>query len=173
MNPQRIYATIAQAPEAKCCFNSDKMTVSGKIPLKFILIDGEGAPTFCEREAEFEYSRSVDAKGGNLHCEPSLFLTGYTCTLTNDGRAEFKAEMNISADIEETCESRTLVSLKALENSEMKKRHSSLVICFCSGGEKVWDIARKYNTTVEDIMSENELTSDEIGEKMMLMIPVK
>ena len=44
---------------------------------------------------------------------------------------------------------------------------------FCSGGEKVWDIARKYNTTVEDIMSENELTSDEIGEKMMLMIPVK
>mgnify|MGYP000000521565 FL=1 len=173
MNPQRIYAAIAQAPEAKCCFNSDKMTVSGKIPLKFILIDGEGAPTFCEREAEFEYSRSVDAKGGNLHCEPSLFLTGYTCTLTNDGRAEFKAEMNISADIEETCESRTLVSLKALENSEMKKRHSSLVICFCSGGEKVWDIARKYNTTVEDIMSENELTSDEIGEKMMLMIPVK
>ena len=36
-----------------------------------------------------------------------------------------------------------------------------------------WDIARKYNTTVEDIMSENELTSDEISEKMMLMIPVK
>ena len=53
------------------------------------------------------------------------------------------------------------------------KRHSSLVICFCNGGEKIWDIARKYNTTVEDIMSENELTSDEIGEKMMLMIPVK
>lgn len=173
MSPQRIYAAIARTPEVKCCFNSDKMTVSGKIPLKFILIDGEGVPTFCEREAGFEYSRSVDAKDGNLHCEPRLFLTGYSCTLTNDGRAEFKAEMNISADIEETCESRTLVSLKALENSELKKRHSSLVICFCNGGEKVWDIARKYNTTVEDIMSENELTSDEICEKMMLMIPVK
>lgn len=173
MNPQRIYAAIAQSPEAKCCFDSDKMTVRGKIPLKFILIDGEGVPAFCEREAEFEYSRSVDAKGGNLHCDPSLFLTGYSCSLTNDGRAEFKAEMNISADITETCECRTLVSLKASENAEIKKRHSALVICFCNGGEKVWDIARKYNTTVEDIMSENELTSEEIGEKRMLMIPVK
>lgn len=173
MNPQRIYAAIAQSPEAKCCFDSDKMTVRGKIPLKFILIDGEGVPAFCEREAEFEYSRSVDAKGGNLNCDPSLFLTGYSCSLTNDGRAEFKAEMNISADITETCECRTLVSLKASENAEIKKRHSALVICFCNGGEKVWDIARKYNTTVEDIMSENELTSEEIGEKRMLMIPVK
>lgn len=173
MNPQRIYAAIAQSPEAKCCFDSDKMTVRGKIPLKFILIDGEGVPAFCEREAEFEYSRSVDAKGENLHCDPSLFLTGYSCSLTNDGRAEFKAEMNISADITETCECRTLVSLKASENAEIKKRHSALVICFCNGGEKVWDIARKYNTTVEDIMSENELTSEEIGEKRMLMIPVK
>lgn len=173
MNPQRIYAVIAQAPEAKCSFDADKMTVKGRIPLKFILIDGEGAPTFCEREAEFEYSRSVGANGGNVRCDPNIFLTGYSCTLTGDGRAEFKAEMNIAADIAETRECRTLVGLKPSENSELKKRHSSLVICFCNGGEKVWDIARKYNTTVEDIMSENELTSDEIGEKMMLMIPVK
>lgn len=173
LNPQRIYAAIAQTPEAKCCFDSDKMTVMGRIPLKFILVDSEGTPTFCEREAEFEYSRSVDSKGGNLHCDPRLFLTGYGCSLTGDGRAEFKAEMNICADVTDTRECRTLVSLKTLENSELKKRHSSLVICFCNGGEKIWDIARKYNTTVEDIMSENELTCDEIGEKMMLMIPVK
>lgn len=173
MNPQKIYSIIAEKPESKCSFDSDKMNISGRIPLKFILIDGEGTPTFCEREAEFEYSRSVDGNGGNLKCEPKIFLTGYGCTLTSDGRAEFKAEMNIGADISETCECRTLVALKSLENSELKKRRSSLVICFCNGGEKVWDIARKYNTTVEEIVSENELTGDEIGEKMMLMIPVK
>ncbi len=73
----------------------------------------------------------------------------------------------------ESSESRPLVSLLASETSVLKKRHSSLVICFCSGGERVWDIARKYNTTVEEIMSENELTSEEIPEKMMLIIPVK
>lgn len=173
MNPQRIYAAIAQSPEAQCRFDSGKMTLKGKIPLKFILIDGEGTPTFCEREASFEYSRSVDANGGRLCCDPKLFPTGYTCSLTGDGRAEFKAELSISAQIKETCECRTLVDLKASENTEPKKKHSSLVIRFCNGGEKVWDIARKYNTTVEDIMSENELTSEEIGEKMMLMIPVK
>lgn len=173
MAPKKIYCVMTEQPEAKCSFDGDKMTVCGRIPLKFILIDGEGTPTFCEREAEFEYSRSVDSRQGNLQCDPQLFLTGYGCSLTGDGKAEFKAEINISAAVTQTDEYRTLVSLKTAENSELKKRHSSLVICFCNGGEKVWDIARKYNTTVEEIMSENDLASDEISEKMMLMIPVK
>lgn len=173
MEPKRIFAVTAAAPEAKCCFDGDKMTLKGKIPVKFILIDCEGTPVFCEREAEFDYSRSVDAESDELRCEPQVLLSGFSCSLSGDGKAEFKAEINISAQITQTQECRTLVSLRTAENSEKKKRHSSLVVCFCSGGEKVWDIARKYNTTVEEIMSENELTSDEIGEKMMLMIPVK
>jgi hypothetical protein len=173
MEPQRIYTVMAENPDAKISFDNEKMTVKGSIPLKFILIDGSGAPVFCEREAEFEYSRSVDSRSSSLHCNSQLCLTGYTCTLTGDGRAEFKAEVNISADVTESCECRTLISLKAVENSDLKKRHSSLVICFCDGGEKVWDIARKYNTTVEEIISENDLGSDEISEKMMLVIPVK
>lgn len=173
MEPQRIYTVIADSPEAKVSFSGDKMSVTGRIPLKLILIGGDGTPVFCEREAKFEYSRSVDSQSGNLRFEPQLVLTGYSCTLTGDGKAEFKAEAGISGTVTESCESRTLVSLQASETSELKKRHSSLVICFCSGGERVWDIARKYNTTVEDIMSENELTSEEIPEKMMLIIPVK
>lgn len=170
---QKIYAVTAEKPEAKCCFEDGKLKIKGSVPVKLILIDGEGSPMFCEREAPFEYSRSTDTNDGKLKCNFQLFMSDYSCSLSGDGRAEFKAEINVNAVIETSEESRTLVSLSSSDKPCHGKRHSSLVICFCNGGETVWDIARKYNTTVEEIMSENDLSSNEIPDKMMLMIPVK
>lgn len=173
LNPQRIYAVIADKADATCCFKDDKMCVEGTVPLKIILIDSEGTPIFCEREAKIEYSRTVDAHGGNLVCTPILSVTGYSCMLSDDGSAEFKAEIGITAQVTETNEYCTIVSLNVTENCEPKKKRSAVVIRFCEGGESVWDIARKYNTTAEEILNENELTGDEIPDKMMIMIPIK
>lgn len=173
MSPQKIYAVMPGVPQAKCCFEQGKLLIKGSIPVKFILIDSDGTPVFCEREAELEYSRSVDCSGSDIKCEPQLFVSGCSCTLSSDGKAEFKAEISINACLLEVTQKRVLTQLKATEGATLEKRPSSLVICFCNGGERIWDIARKYNTTVEDIMSENELSSEEISEKMMLVIPVK
>lgn len=173
MSPQNIYAVMLGTPLSKCFFEDGKLLIKGSVPVKFILLDTEGTPVFCEREAEFEYSRSADCAGSEVSCEPQLFVSGCGCTLGSDGRAELKAEISINACLLEITQKRVLTQLKAAEGATLEKRPSALVICFCNGGEKVWDIARKYNTTVEDIMSENELSSEEISEKMMLVIPVK
>lgn len=173
MSPQKIYATMSGVPQVKYCFEQGKLLIKGSVPIKFILIDAEGTPVFCEREAGLEYSRSVDCDGSDIKCEPQLFVSGCSCTLGSDGRAEFKAEISINACLLEVTEKRALTQLKTTEGASTDKKHSAVVICFCNGGEKVWDIARKYNTTVEDIMSENALSSDEISEKTMLIIPVK
>lgn len=173
MSPQRIYAVMPEAPQARCFFDDGKFIVKGRVPVKLILIDSEGTPVFCEREADFEYSRSVDCSCSEIRCEPQLFVSGCSCTLGTDGSAEFNAEISVNSCLLEVTEKRVLLQLKTVEGASIEKKHSSVVICFCNGGEKVWDIARKYNTTVEDIMSENELGSEEISEKMMLVIPVK
>ena len=72
-----------------------------------------------------------------------------------------------------TVSERTLVSLRVPEGGAKKKKNASLILCFTAGNESLWDIARRYDTTVEDIMSENELKTDYVENKTMLMIPVK
>ena len=43
---------------------------------------------------------------------------------------------------------------------------------FCNGGETLWDIAKKYKTTCEDIVLANELEKGEkITKGMKLLIP--
>lgn len=173
LNPKKIYASILSEPETKCSFKSGKMTVNGKIPLCIIITDSEGTPVSCEREAEFEYSHAVCSETGDITGVPKLAVTGFSCSLGENGTAQFKAEINISAVIFSCTKEKVLTSLSISDDGMKKDRKSSLTVYFCSGNESVWDIARHYNTTVEEIMEENGLSADYLENKTMLMIPIK
>lgn len=173
INPQKLYATIVSEPEFKHSFSDGKLKINGKIGLSLILIDGEGVPICCEREAEFEYSRSVDGDSEKLSCAPQINLMGCACTLAGNGNADFKAELSVKATVFDGNRDKVLTSLTVEENCAAKSKKSSLTVYFCSGNESLWDIARRYNTTVEDIMEENELSADYLENKTILMIPVK
>lgn len=172
MNPDKIYAFTISKPVARCTFKDNKMTVSGKIPVSIVIIDSDGIPALCEREAEFDFVQSVE-NSQQLIAEPDISVGGCSCTLTGDAKANFKAEVFIRATVFETIKDKVMTSLEAVEGGEKKNKKSGVVIYFCSGNESVWDIARKYNTTVEEIMEENELSADYLENKTMLMIPVK
>lgn len=169
--PQKIYAFSASSPQVKCRFDGDRMIINGKVPVSIVMIDSDSNPAFCEREAEFEYTRALDGTF-DCTCAPQLSISGCSCELMGDGKADFKAEICISAVVFRTVREKVLVALEAKENGA-KKRKPALVIYFCQGKESVWDIARKYNTTVDEIMQENELSVDYLENKTMLMIPVK
>ena len=45
-----------------------------------------------------------------------------------------------------------------------------MTLYYCDCGEKIWDIAKKYNTSEDLIISENLLEGDRIDEAKMLLI---
>jgi LysM repeat protein len=49
---------------------------------------------------------------------------------------------------------------------------AATVIYFADSGEKIWDIARKYNSSVEEIMRINELTENLLTNSKTLLIPI-
>lgn len=173
LDADKIFACITSEPEYKCTFSDGKMSVKGKIPLCIIMISKDGSPVSCEREAEFEYLRNIDGNAETLSCNCKICITGYGCSISADGSVDFKAELNICSAIFNNYEEKVLTALSASENGIKKNKKSSLTIYFCSGKESLWDIARRYNTTVEDIMEENELSADYPENKTMLMIPIK
>ena len=171
--PQKLFACLAGDPEYKCSFSDGKMNIVGKIPLCIIATDKDGTPVSCEREAEFEYQRTVEKCRKSFTCTPQVSVTGYSCQLSADGTADFKAELFVSAVILENSKESYLSSLTVTDGCRKKEHKSCLTVYFCSGKESLWDIARRYNTTVEEIMEENELSADYIENKSVLMIPVK
>lgn len=172
MKPKKLYAFTVSVPESRCLTCKDKITVKGKIPVNLIVIDEDGIPAFCEREAEFEFSKPFE-EAESLNCNPQVSLGGCSVNLTGDGKADFKAELVVSAAVSKCVREKVLTSVTLEEGKGKKDKKPSVVIYFCSGGESVWEIARKYNTTVEEIMQENDLGADYLENKRMLLIPVK
>ena len=50
---------------------------------------------------------------------------------------------------------------------------ANLMIYYASDGEKIWDIARKYYTSVNAIKSENDIEEDVIQTDGMILIPLR
>jgi len=61
-------------------------------------------------------------------------------------------------------------SISVDETTEGVKENGTLIIYYPQKGEKLWDIAKKYNTTVVLLKEENGC-GEEIGEERMLIIP--
>ena len=51
-------------------------------------------------------------------------------------------------------------------------RDASLIIYYAERDEDIWDIAKRYNTSLAAVMSENSLEGGRLCEKRMLLIPV-
>ena len=49
----------------------------------------------------------------------------------------------------------------------------SIVLRMAQHGERLWDIAKAYGTTISDIVSANELEETETTEDKLLLIPRK
>ena len=58
------------------------------------------------------------------------------------------------------------------EKPRQRDTSPALVVYYADEGENVWDIARKYCTSMDLINDENDLTEEVLSEPRMLLIPM-
>ena len=90
--------------------------------------------------------------------------------MPDDNTLEFKADMEFNILI--FCGGRFTVidNIEADEQSENTCFGSKLVLYYADRGESLWDIAKKYHTSVEIIKRDNTLDDSIVTENKMLLI---
>ena len=79
--------------------------------------------------------------------------------LDNNAFASSEQTQNITADI-------------TLDTENQKRQtQAALTIYFAQAGESVWDIACRYNTTADAVLTQNALSGDTLTENRKLLIP--
>ena len=58
-----------------------------------------------------------------------------------------------------------------LNSPIVKSDQAGITIYFAQEGEELWDIAKRYNTTSEEIASVNNITEDCLPKNQQLLIP--
>ena len=148
------------------------LLVTGQLSIQAVGRSAGNVPFFSEKQETFEQvipaqNVTQDTASG---CRARVTDTGFS--INQDGGLDVTAQVEISGSL---CENQqiTAVSSASVREDKPKERSDefSLRICYTSG-ESCWDIAKRCNTTVDAIMSENNIDDREAEVSGMVIIPI-
>jgi LysM repeat protein len=145
--------------------------IDGNIKVQLIFEDGDGNIAYGDKDLPYTYRRQLRQTPSGLEADVALELLSITSNISPD-RIDVKAEIGVSADTYQT-EKRSIVSSLTPDTTQTPAKRSPLTIYFAGKNEPLWDIARRYRTTIDAIAKENDLKSIITDEGQMLLIPSK
>ncbi|MBE7002932.1 MAG: DUF3794 domain-containing protein [Ruminococcaceae bacterium] len=181
---QNVREQIDTGSDVRCvlgtdvCFGGVNVTQNGShaavraaATLSLLYQDEAGAVRSVQRRieiaAETEVSGEAQAAAENVCTED------VSANINASGvELRFPAEFTLVSVAAPQCAS--LVSLSAEQTERQEGGDPSLVLRVLDESETLWDVAKRYRTTVEEILSANELTDGAAPEAgRMLLIPRK
>lgn len=151
--------------------DGSKAFVYGSVEIGMLYAYSDGRINYAEKSVSFEYEKDTGLRAGSFECDANAEVSGVSHNHASADKLELKVELSISLTVLEIEMVDVLSDIIETGDSDAKHKPASLVIYFSDPGESIWDIARKYNTTVEKIAVENSLTDDVMRERRMLLIP--
>jgi len=147
---------------------SDALNVTGRVKYHIVYLDGEGNVAITDKELPYSYRRALHG-GEGLTADVEIELLSAQESVSGNS-LEIRAELAASGDIY-AADSRNVVGAVSHNEDDAIPVRAPLTIYFTDEGEALWDIAKRYRTTMDAVRRENELTSDIAQSGQMLLIP--
>lgn len=159
--------------KASSSVNIEKDLAKGiaTLALSVIFIDENEKVQYNEKNIDYEFEFKLKDEYENLKTDAKIQIEKIEFSKMGKDKIELKIQARISVDVLENQNKRVCSDIIIDEANVKNEDSSALTVYFSSKGEKVWDIAKKYNTTIKAINEENSLDSSFVEEECMLIIP--
>lgn len=164
--PKNINAHIAD--------DGETVLLSGMITYSMAAKDASGMMIMPDKDEAFEERLNIGRDISGRDISADICVTGVSYNISSDGvltaKAELTAAMNASG-----ASSLTAVTDIIADGTSKKQRDGDYAVKLYYGteNEDVWDIAKRFSTSVEAVAEENELIGDKLENGGMLLIPIK
>lgn len=148
-----------------------KLRIFGSISLSMLIIDASHQVAYLERQVEFENIYDLNESYIGAKCDVNIGINAIDYASNGSDSIDVKIELRSDIDVYRAINKNIIVNLTPNEMDKETPDSCVLTVYFCDENESIWDIAKKYNTTVEAIINENELESETITRSCILMIP--
>lgn len=165
-----IIDASARLNDAGFSYGEKCLNIEGALNLSFILRDTAGDIATVEKTVDYKYERKQAEEITAPKCIADVTLCSFDCILKSSSEIEIRAELKITGTlfgitgIDAVCD-------MSLNESTDEKRSGAVTVYFPSGEEKLWDIARRYNTTVSAVSKENSLDGETTENRRVIFIP--
>ena len=122
---------------------------------------------------DFSFDSDIPDGVEKAVCAVDIIVPSVSFRITGDNTAELKADLDISGCIYSDSSVKCITSAEGLEDRRREKDGTAaLTLYYADEGERLWDIAQMYCTSVEAIRMENELSDDVVQARSMILIPM-
>ena len=95
-------------------------------------------------------------------------ITAVHFTITDAGALECTAELSVLEQV------RSVYAVRAVESAELDETAACDACCaavyYAAAGERIWDIAKRYQARVSAIQAHNDCTADTLSEDRPMII---
>ncbi len=173
--PQNIYAMWSEPKNINAHIAEDgrSVVISGMLVYSMAARDNTGNMVMPDREEAFEETLGIpdDISGAEVSAEVRVRETSYD--ISAEGVLNAKADMAVKLYVYSSDSIRAVTDI-SVDDTARKERDGDYAIklYFGTENESVWDIAKRYSTSVSAVMDENELTGERLESSGMLLIPI-
>ena len=133
-----------------------------------------GRPLYAEQQEPFELSL-----GKTLTCtgDSRLFINAFVRSVSfrlgDENTAELTAQVLLTGNVFENTRAEFVTDITPeTDKPREKDRSCAIKLCRCDEGADIWELAKKYGTSVAGIEQENELDGQTPAAGTMLVIPL-
>lgn len=151
--------------------SDNNFTIIGKFNVCVLALDENAQAVYIEKTVNFEHPVNTPVSK-NIKCNCKADITSISYRLTSSGDIEAKTDILFNLNICQIHSCKSVCYAFADEDKPIPKKDATVIIYYASKHESVWDIARKYSCSLQNIIDENEIEDDVISDNGVIFIPV-
>ena len=147
---------------------NDRILYEGEVDLNYIFNEGDGINT---KKTTIPFNFNMDFKGVNTNSNitTNTEIGTQNFVITTDGEIEVKIDIVFNVTLIDTVEINIIDDIT--EEESKGKNNCSLVIYYAKDGDTIWKIAKKFGSTMEEIIRINGIENENklnIGQQLFI-----
>ena len=172
-NIKSVVDVWGEVQSKKAHFEKGKLCLNATLLIGMLVCDGDDNVFFYEKPLEFEWNKEVEHTNETISFDPDIEVKAVGFAILNANCVEVRAELCVVGAVYQKNELSLITDMQVLTDKPCAKcKKSGVVVCFTGDKSCVWDVARKYNASIEEIMKLNELEKENFEGKNMIMVPI-
>jgi hypothetical protein len=144
-----------------------------KLKISILALNSENMPVCMEESVPCTAKIEAGALSDDLMFLPNVQISSLSYNISSVEELELRGEIEITGMLYESSSVNVISELSLdEEHPKQKDQNCALRIYFAEKGETVWEIAKRYSTSVTGILEQNALESETVPENSMIFIPM-